>query len=149
MAGLPDSLLDAIETRIVEGLRADAEAVRRAEATARVLLALGPGDGVPMREVARRIARDPSTVTRFVIRAVRERLVEQRPGVEDRRERRLHLTPLGQSVRADLLARRLARTEALKDAVLSRTGLSADEVEWFLRVLLGGLEESRGAGVSA
>jgi DNA-binding MarR family transcriptional regulator len=141
---VPDSPLDAIETRIVEGLRAAAAAVGRAEATARVLLALGPEGGATMRDVARRIARDPSTVTRFVIRAVRERLVEQRPGTDDRRERRLHLTPLGQSVRSDLLARRLAHTQALKDAVQARTGLSADEVEWFLRVLHGGLEDARG-----
>jgi DNA-binding MarR family transcriptional regulator len=146
-APAPDSPLDAIETRIVEGLRGDAAAIGRAEATARVLLALGPGDGATMRDVARRIARDPSTVTRFVIRAVRERLVEQRPGTDDRRERRLHLTALGQSVRADLLARRLARTQALKEAVQAKTGLSADEVEWFLRVLHGGLEDARGVSV--
>jgi MarR family transcriptional regulator, transcriptional regulator for hemolysin len=112
-----------------------------------VLLALGTEGGATMRDVARRIARDPSTVTRFVIRAARERLVEQRPGPDDRRERRLHLTALGQSVRADLLARRLARTQAMKDAVQAKTGLSADEVEWFLRVLHGGLEDARTQGV--
>lgn len=145
----PDSLLDAIETRITAGLREDAEAVGIMEATARLLLALGSADGLPMQEVSRVVGRDPSTVTRFVIRARGKGLVEQRRGTEDRRQRRLYLTPEGRRVRGLLVARRLARARALKEGVLSKTGLSPEEVDWFLRVLLEGLAEESDGAVSA
>lgn len=141
MAYTPDSLLDAIETLLADGLRRDAAAVRRMEATARVLLAIGEPEGVRMREIARRTARDPSTVTRFILRAQAEGLVESRPGTEDRRERRIVLTPAGRAARDDLLRRRAARAAQISRGVQARTGLGADEVDWFLSALHAALVE--------
>ena len=60
-----ESLLDRLEMRLGAGLREDAARVRRMEATARILLALPADQGLSMADLARRIARDPSTVTRF------------------------------------------------------------------------------------
>jgi DNA-binding MarR family transcriptional regulator len=141
MAYTPDSILDAIETLLADGLRRDATAVRRMEATARVLLAIGEPEGVRMREIARRTARDPSTVTRFVLRAQAEGLIESRPGTEDRRERRIVLTPAGRAARDDLLRRRAARAAQISRGVQARTGLGADEVDWFLGSLHAALVE--------
>jgi DNA-binding MarR family transcriptional regulator len=137
----PDSLLDAVETHLADGLRRDAALSDRMEATARVLLAVGPQEGVRMRDLAERVARDPSTVTRFVLRATREGLVEQRKGTDDRRERLLHLTAAGRAAREDLLRRRHARTAGISRGVQARTGLGPDEVEWFLRALHAALVE--------
>lgn len=135
MSHAPDSLLDAIETFLADGLRRDAAATRRPESTARVLLALGPDEAVPMGEVARRIARDPSTVTRFVGKATQEGLLEQRPGVEDRRERLLALTAAGRTAREELLRRRRAAAAVVVRGVQARTALGAEEVDWFLGAL--------------
>lgn len=141
MAETPDSLLDAIETFIADGLRADAAAVQRAESTARVLLAVGADEAVPMGEVARRTARDPSTVTRFVMKAAAEGLVEQRAGTADRRERLLVLTAAGRAVRDELLRRRRAAAATVIRGVSARTALGAEEVTWFLEALHASLLE--------
>lgn len=141
MPHVPDSILDGVETLLADGLRTDADAVRRHESTARVLLALGPMEAVPMGEVARRVARDPSTVTRFVTRAATEGLVEQRAGPDDRRERLLALTAAGRAARDELLRRRLLATAQVVRGVQARTGLGADEVQWFLSALHTALVE--------
>lgn len=157
MTHVPDSLLDGIETVLADGMRADAAALGMREATARVLLALwaperaldaqeaalGGEDGIPMRELAQRAARDPSTVTRFVLRAAADGLVEQRPGIVDRRERRLHLTPAGQAARAALLARRTTRTAGIRLGVQARTGLGPEQVDWFLSQLYASLVDPK------
>jgi DNA-binding MarR family transcriptional regulator len=131
----PESLLDGIETLLADGLRRDADALSRREATARVLLALGRSEGIPMGELSRRTARDPSTVTRFVIRATEDGLVEQRTGTVDRRERLLFLTPSGRAARDALLGARATRTARVRAGVAGRTGLGPDEVDWFLGAL--------------
>ncbi len=141
MAYFPESVLDAIETLLASGLRRDAAAMGRMEATTRVLLAIGPEEAIRMREVARRIARDPSTVTRFVLRAQAQGLVESRAGSEDRRERHVALTPTGRTVREDLLRRRLAQAAGISRGVQARTGLGPDEVNWFLEALHASLAE--------
>jgi len=112
-----ESLLDELEALLSDGLRRDAKALRRTEATARVLLALSPAEGIPMRELSRRIARDPSTVTRFAARALREGLVEQTRGDDDRRRRLLALTRDGRALREALLERRRAREATLEVSV--------------------------------
>lgn len=141
MAYVPDSLLDAVETHLGDSLRRDAAAVRRPESTARVLLALAPDEALPMGEVARRVAREPSTVTRFVARAAKEGLVERRAGSEDRRERLLVLTASGRVARDELLRRRRAAAVSVVRGVQARTGLGADEVEWFLASMHAALIE--------
>jgi len=145
MTHVPESLLDGIETILADGMREDAAALGMREATARVLLSLGETEGIPMRELALRAARDPSTVTRFVLRAAADGLVEQRAGIEDRRERVLHLTPAGQAARTSLLARRTARTAGIRLGVQARTGLGPDEVDWFLSQLYASLVDPKPA----
>ncbi len=134
-----DNWLDVLEMRLGAGLRSDAQAVGRMEATARVLLALAPPEGLTMSEMASRIVRDPSTVTRFVHRAAAEGWVEQRPGTEDRRTRVVHLTEKGRALRARLVGLRDARAAALREGVSTRTGLGAEEVDWFLAAVLSAL----------
>lgn len=139
MARVHESLLDSLEALLSDGLRRDARGLRRMEATARVLLALPADGGVPMRELSRRIAREPSTVTRFAARAAKEGLVEQTAGDDDRRCRLLALTPAGRAVRDALLERRRGREAALKEGVATRTGLAPDAVDWFLAAVADSL----------
>ncbi len=136
---LLEAVLDALETRLSESLRRDAAEIGLTEATARVLLALGGTEGLTMRGLASRIARDPSTVTRFVRRAADAGLVEQRAGEPDRRTRVLHLTKEGGAKRERLARLRSTRAAALRDGVCSRTGLGAEEVDWFLSAVLRAL----------
>lgn len=153
MSYRPESLLDAIETCIADGLRRDADALTRREATARILLALGRTEGIAMGELSRRTARDPSTVTRFVERATADGLVELRPGTHDRRERLLFLTPSGRAARDAVFAARSTRTARVVAGVAGRTGLGPDEVDWFLGALYAALvtdaEESKATTGSA
>ena len=130
--------LDDLERLLGLGLRADARRTGVNEATARVLLALEPGEEVPMGEVALRIGREPSTATRFVDRAVAEGLVERLLGL-DRRRRLARLTPAGVTAREALGAVRDLRTRALPRAIQERTGLGEDEVAWFVEALVRAL----------
>jgi DNA-binding MarR family transcriptional regulator len=134
------ALLDRLETLLGQGLGTDARAGGHTESVARVLLCLPPGKGVPMAEVARRLGRDPSTATRFVDQAERRGLVARERG-SDRRRRLVFLTRSGEEARARLLAIRDARARALPEAVRSRTGLGADEVEWFVEALVDALAQ--------
>jgi Mn-dependent DtxR family transcriptional regulator len=139
MARDHELVLDSLEARLSDGLRRDARAVGRMEATVRVLLALPADGGIAMQELARRIARDPSTVTRFAARAENEGLVERTPGDDDRRRRLLALTREGRAVRDALLARRRSREASLKEGVAAGTGLAPDAVEWFLAAVADSL----------
>jgi DNA-binding MarR family transcriptional regulator len=129
------NVLDALEARLGQGLREDARGSGRAESTARVLLALDPAAGTPMGRLAGRIARDASTVTRFVERATKDGLVERRSSASDRRRRLLFLTPAGRVARAALQRLRAERIAAVREEVRSRTGLGEQEVDWFLGAL--------------
>ena len=152
MSYRPESLLDGIETQLADGLRRDADALRRREAPARILLALGRSEGIAMGELSRRTARDPSTVTRFVLRATEDGLIEQRQGQHDRRERLLFLTPSGRAARDAILAARAARTARILAGVAGRTGLGPDEVDWFVGALYAALvsdADELAAGVGA
>ena len=131
-------LLDDMERILASGLREDAREAGVTESTGRVLLALRAGETIPMTELAARLGRSPSTATRFVDRAARGGLVEREAG-EDRRERRVRLTPAGLGVRERLEVSRRERAEALPRAVQARTGLGGGEVEWFVGALVDGI----------
>lgn len=137
----PD-LLDQLEIHLARGLAEDARFADRTEATARVLLAVEPGDGLAMGAVARRLGRDPSTATRFVDRAVAEGLVRRQAGQRDRRRRFVVLTPEGEVARDALLRRRRHRAESLLTAMLDSTGLGSGQVEWFLDALRDALQQA-------
>ena len=131
-------LLDDLERLLCLGLRDDARRTGLAEATARVLLALEPGQDLAMGDVAARLGRSRSTATRFVDRAVAEGLVERRTGL-DRRRRLARLTAAGVTARESLSALRSQRAGALPLAVQERTGLGEGEVEWFVEAVVRSL----------
>jgi len=137
-------LLDDLERHLAEGLRADARRAGLDEAAARILLAVEPGEAVPMGDLSLRISRDPSTTTRFVDRAVKAGLVTRAPGL-DRRRRLLELTPDGDLLRERLVRLRQSRAEALPPAVQAKTGLGEGEVEWFLDALMRALLQRGGS----
>ena len=128
-------MLHRLDQALADGFGEDAARVGRTEATARVLLAIAPGEGVPMGEMARRLGRDPSTATRFVDRVVREGLVQRGPGEVDRRCRVVGLTPDGEAMRQRLEVLRQDRARAIHEAVQGRTGLGPGQVDWFLQAL--------------
>ena len=126
--------LDELERGLALGFRHDARRADLSEATARLLLALAPGEALPMREVALRMGRDPSTATRFTDRAEREGLVQRAPGL-DRRRRLVGLTPEGLAARDRLLRLRRARAERTARRIRDAVGLDAEQVEWFVQTL--------------
>ncbi len=131
-------LLDDLERLLARGLEEDARRAGVRAATARVLLALGADEEVPMGALADRIGRDASTATRFVDRAAAEGLVERRPGL-DRRRRLARLTEAGSLARERLERFRGARSVALPVSIRAQTGLGDEEVEWFLSALVKAL----------
>ena len=128
--------LHRLDQALADGFGVDAQRIGRTEATARVLLAIAPQEGVPMGEMARRLARDPSTATRFVDRVVKEGLVQRGPGEVDRRCRVVALTPEGEALRERLVALRQDRARAIHESVQGRTGLGPGQVDWFLQALV-------------
>ena len=128
-------LLDALEIHLGQALRNDARRLAQTEASARVLLAIEPGERLPMTQVAERLGREPSTATRFVDRAEADGLVLRIAGEDDRRSRVVRLTPKGDEVRRALLDLRTTRGRTVVASVESHTGLGADQVQWFLKAL--------------
>jgi DNA-binding MarR family transcriptional regulator len=68
-------------------------------AQAGMLMQLDEGPGLPMHEIATRLACDNSNVTGIVDRLETRGLVTRRPGEQDRRVKYVALTPLGAEVR--------------------------------------------------
>jgi DNA-binding MarR family transcriptional regulator len=68
-------------------------------AQAGTLMQLDEGPGLPMHEIATRLACDNSNVTGIVDRLEARGLVTRRPGEQDRRVKYVVLTPLGVEVR--------------------------------------------------
>lgn len=132
-------VLQDLEIRLAQGLRRDAARVGLREATARLLLALAPGEEILMGALSRRLARDPSTATRFVDRAVTDGLIARRAGTGDKRRRLVALTPAGERAREALAGVQHRRAEALASAILGDTGLGTGQVEWFVGALVRAL----------
>lgn len=128
--------LHSLEVRLAAGLSRDARAAQIPEAVARLLIAVEMDRGVSMRELARRLDRDPSTITRFVDRAVSDGLLERRAGTADRRQRMVIATPRGETVRHTLLEARRKRETRWLEAVQGVTGLGEGQVIWFLDALI-------------
>ncbi|HWX96992.1 MAG TPA: MarR family transcriptional regulator [Solirubrobacteraceae bacterium] len=68
-------------------------------AQAGTLMQLDEGSGLPMHEIATRLACDNSNVTGIVDRLEARGLVTRRPGEQDRRVKYVVLTPLGVEMR--------------------------------------------------
>ena len=140
-------LLDDLERLLCLALRRDAAEAGVSEATARVLLALEPGVEVPMRDVAMRVGRSPSTATRFVDRAVVDGLVARRAGA-DRRRRLASLTAAGEETRGRLLAQQSRRATALPRTVAERSGIAVDRVSRVTAALVYALTTHLGESAS-
>jgi DNA-binding MarR family transcriptional regulator len=74
-------------------------------AQAGTLMQLDEGSGLPMHEIATRLACDNSNVTGIVDRLEARGLVTRRPGEQDRRVKYVVLTPLGVEVRGAMGAK--------------------------------------------
>ncbi len=77
-------------------------------AQAGTLMQLDEEPGLPMHEIATRLACDNSNVTGIVDRLEARGLVTRRPGEQDRRVKYVVLTPLGREVR-EAMNSKLAR----------------------------------------
>jgi len=89
-------------------------------AQAGTLLQLDEESGLPMHEIATRLACDNSNVTGIVDRLEARGLVTRRPGEQDRRVKYVVPTPLGREVR-EAMSAKLARVPEAIDQ------LSAEE----------------------
>ena len=136
-------LLHDMETALARSLSGDAKAAGLQASEARLLLSLEPDRGLSMREVADRLARDPTTATRFVDRAEKRDLVERHAGRQDRRQRMVFLGVRGRACREALLLRRHQRANAMVQVVQQTTGLGENQIGWFLNALRDALRDAR------
>lgn len=133
--------LERMELLLSNAVTEDAAAAGLPESAARVLLALGDAAGpVAMQELARRLARDATTATRFVDRAQRLGLVERAAGQEDRRRRLVGPTAGGIAARDRLVLRRQTRAARVAEHLQQTTGLGESQAAWFLSALVEALE---------
>lgn len=93
-----------------------------------VLHLMEPGRPVPMGRLAATLSCDASNVTGLVDRLEARGLVQRRPSAADRRVKVLHLTPVGERLRAQLLKQMTGRCIGL-------SRLSADEQRTLVRLL--------------
>ena len=130
------TLLDAMESRLALGLRTDAARAELHEATARLLLAVGPEESVRMSVLAQRIVRErrPRPRGSPIGPAPRDCSPGSR-ATEDRRRRLVQLTDAGRAARARLVAIREERAARLLEAIQAETGLGEGQLQWFLEAL--------------
>jgi DNA-binding MarR family transcriptional regulator len=95
----------------------------------RVVHFVGRNPGVTVGELLAILKITKQSLSRVLGQLVREDFIVQRPGPDDRRERRLHLTAAGQA-----LERRLSRPQRRRVAAAYRAA-GASSVEGFRRVL--------------
>ncbi len=140
--------LHTLEVRLAQGLRLDATEAELPESAARLLLAIDPTRDLSMSQLAHRIGRDTSTVTRFTDRAIKLDLVERQPGAIDARKRILRLTEFGLTKRNALHQAAATRLEHLVHEVRTQTGLGENNVNWFLQALTNSLSAPKKPGIS-
>lgn len=101
--------------------------VTQARWTTMVYLDKG-GEGLTQRELANLMAIENPTLVRLLDSLEQQDLIERRACPNDRRARRLHLTPAGRAFMDDLTE----RAEKLREEMLA--GISDQEVECALKV---------------
>jgi DNA-binding MarR family transcriptional regulator len=69
-----------------------------------VLQALWEQEGMTQSELADKLERSPSTITKMVQRMERSGFLERRPDSDDERVSRVHLTEMGRKVQSDVEA---------------------------------------------
>lgn len=117
-SGRPAEILDRLDEALI-GIRRvflgdqyrkrllNVLSARLSLASLRLLRAIERSAGPPsVGDIAEALAIDPSTASRLVDGAVDSDLVHRRSGIKDRRSRSLHLTMKGESLLAEVTARR-------------------------------------------
>lgn len=101
----------------------------------RVIYFVGRNPQITVSELLRILQITKQSLSRVLGQLVREGFIVQRPGLRDRRQRRLELTDKGRALERELTeAQRQIVARAYREA-------GAEAVEGFRRVLLGLIEE--------
>lgn len=101
-------------------------------AQAKILLALRPDEGVPMRTLARSLGYDPSNLTSLADRLEERGAIERRPDPADRRIKAIVMTGEGARLQADFRRRLVGDAGVL--GALSEAQL--EDLRNLLRVML-------------
>ncbi|WP_018681587.1 MarR family winged helix-turn-helix transcriptional regulator [Actinokineospora enzanensis] len=96
-------LLLAVADRLQDDFAACAARLGLTGAQTKVLMALEPGEAVPMRKLAERLRYDPSNLTTLIDRLQDRAAVIRRPDQVDRRVKALMLTAEGERLRVDFM----------------------------------------------
>ncbi|HEV2075225.1 MAG TPA: MarR family transcriptional regulator [Thermoleophilaceae bacterium] len=80
----------------------------------KVLQMLGPSDELPMGALAGGLCCDASNVTGIVDRLEQRGVIERRPDPDDRRVKRIRLTPEGERFREEVMERLYEPPEAIR-----------------------------------
>ena len=97
-------LILTLAGRLQDNYAAQAASIELTAGQSKVLMALQPGDSVPMRVLAERIRTDPSNLTGLIDKLESRSLVVRVPDQLDRRVKALVLTEEGIQVRARFIA---------------------------------------------
>lgn len=106
--------------------------VTQARWTTMVYLQLG-GEGLTQRELARLMAIENPTLVRLLDSLEQQNLIERRPCPNDRRARRLHLTPAGTSFMKVLNERAEELREEMLDGISDEA--LGDAIKIFHKIL--------------
>lgn len=109
----------------------------------RVLYFVGRSPDMNVGELTSTLGITKQSLSRVLAELVRRDLVGQRPGLTDRRHKRLRLTPMGEDLERRLTAHQRARiARAYREA-------GAEAVEGFRKVALGLIDEPQRSRVEA
>jgi len=95
-----DLLVLSTAARLRQHWTAHAASKQLADTQVKVLLALVPGESIPMRTLAARLDYDASNLTSLIDRLESRCLVKRCASAEDRRVKSLALSPAGEQLRA-------------------------------------------------
>lgn len=126
------SLLFATAQRLQQHASSKAAEMGLTLAQAKVLVALEPGEAVPMRALAARLDYDASNLTGLVDRLEARGALERRPDPNDRRVKSLVITDEGLRLREEFRRRLFDFTETFG----SLTRAQLEELRSLLRVAL-------------
>lgn len=101
----------------------------------RVIYFVGRNPGISVSELLKILRITKQSLSRVLSQLVRQGFITQRPGIRDRRQRLLELTPKGVE-----LERQLSQNQRERLAVAYRQA-GAEAVEGFRKVLLGIIDE--------
>lgn len=97
-------LILAVAERLQDNFAAHAAGLELTPTQAKVLMALQPGEALPMRLLAERIRADPSNLTGIVDRLEERGIIRRESGRLDRRVKALTITADGLGLRSQFLA---------------------------------------------